>query len=383
MILLLDNYDSFTYNLYQAIGPLCPDVQVVRNDKITIDEMEKMGLQALIVSPGPGYPSSAGISEEAIRHFSGKIPILGICLGHQAIGEAFGGRVVPAIQLMHGKASSVTLLKRDPIFAGLPETVEVARYHSLIVQRESLPDTLEMLAEDEVGQIMAVKHKEHLTYGLQFHPESILTGCGGRMLENFLNLVPNLSVTPLNTPQSEIPPAQRNALKPYIFKAIEGENLTREEAFDAMTCIMNGGATNAQIGSFLTALRMKGETTEEITGFTQVMRKKDVYKRQVMTWDSEYDTFISNKEGVKKPYTAYVKIAFDVPEDRNFLVYIDEVKIEGVFAETSDSGICLSDGIAPYNVAFQKPYTFTPAEPANNYPDDGVKMTDGYIARCV
>ena len=274
MILLLDNYDSFTYNLYQAIGPLCPDVQVVRNDKITIDEMEKMGLQALIVSPGPGYPSSAGISEEAIRHFSGKIPILGICLGHQAIGEAFGGRVVPAIQLMHGKASSVTLLKRDPIFAGLPETVEVARYHSLIVQRESLPNTLEILAEDEVGQIMAVKHKEHLTYGLQFHPESILTGCGGRMLENFLNLVPNLSVTPLNTPQSEIPPAQRNALKPYIFKAIEGENLTREEAFDAMTCIMSGGATNAQIGSFLTALRMKGETTEEITGFTQVMRKK-------------------------------------------------------------------------------------------------------------
>ncbi|PWL44140.1 MAG: bifunctional glutamine amidotransferase/anthranilate phosphoribosyltransferase [Clostridiales bacterium] len=274
MILLLDNYDSFTYNLYQAIGPLCPDIQVVRNDKITIDEMEKMGLQALIVSPGPGYPSSAGISEEAIQHFSGKIPILGICLGHQAIGEAFGGKVVPAIQLMHGKASSITLLKRDPILAGLPESIEVARYHSLIIQRESLPDTLEILAEDEVGQIMAVKHKEHLTYGLQFHPESILTGCGGRMLENFLNLVPNLSVTPLNTPQSEIPPAQRNALKPYIFKAIEGENLTREEAFDAMTCIMSGGATNAQIGSFLTALRMKGETTEEITGFAQVMRKK-------------------------------------------------------------------------------------------------------------
>lgn len=274
MILLLDNYDSFTYNLYQAIGPLCPDIQVVRNDKITIDEMEKMGLQALIVSPGPGYPSSAGISEEAIRHFSGKIPILGICLGHQAIGEAFGGKVVPAIQLMHGKASSITLLKRDPILAGLPESIEVARYHSLIIQREGLPDTLEILAEDEVGQIMAVKHKEHLTYGLQFHPESILTGWGGRMLENFLNLVPNLSVTPLNTPQSEIPPAQRNALKPYIFKAIEGENLTREEAFDAMTCIMSGGATNAQIGSFLTALRMKGETTEEITGFAQVMRKK-------------------------------------------------------------------------------------------------------------
>ena len=113
---------------------------------------------------------------------------------------------------------------------------------------------------------------------------------------------------------------------------------------------------------------------------TALMRLSDSV---VMTWDSEYDTFISNKEGVKKPYTAYVKIAFDVPEDRNFLVYIDEVKIEGVFAETSDSGICLSDGIAPYNVAFQKPYTFTPAEPANNYPDDGVKMTDGYIARCV
>lgn len=277
MILILDNYDSFTYNLYQAIGPLCPDVQVVRNDKITIEEMEKLPLQALIISPGPGYPAAAGISEEAVRHFSGKIPILGVCLGHQAIGETFGGKIVPATQLMHGKSSNVKLLKRDPIFAGLPETVEVARYHSLIVERESLPECLEILAEDEVGQIMAVKHREYPTYGLQFHPESILTGLGGRMLENFLNLVPNLSVTPLNTPASEIPPAQRNALKPYIFKAIEGESLTREEAFDAMTCIMSGGATNAQIGSFLTALRMKGETTEEITGFAQAMRKKGRY----------------------------------------------------------------------------------------------------------
>ena len=185
MILILDNYDSFTYNLYQAIGPLCPDVQVVRNDKITVDEMEKMNLQALIVSPGPGYPSSAGVSEEAVRRFSGKIPVLGVCLGHQAIGEAFGGKIVPAIQLMHGKSSNVKLLKRDPIFAGLPETVEVARYHSLIVERESLPDCFEILAEDEVGQIMAVKHKDFPTYGLQFHPEYILTGLGGRMLENF------------------------------------------------------------------------------------------------------------------------------------------------------------------------------------------------------
>ncbi len=274
MILILDNYDSFTYNLYQAVGVLCPDVQVVRNDQITVAEMEKMGLQALIVSPGPGYPSSAGVSEAAIRHFSGKIPVLGVCLGHQAIGEVFGGKVVPAIQLMHGKSSDIRLLKRDPIFAGLPERVEAARYHSLIVERDSLPDCLTILAEDEVGQIMALKHREHLTYGLQFHPESILTGLGGRMLENFLNLVPGLSITPLNTPQSEIPPAQRNALKPYIFKAIEGENLTREEAFDAMSCIMSGGATNAQIGSFLTALRMKGETIEEITGFAQVMRNK-------------------------------------------------------------------------------------------------------------
>lgn len=274
MILILDNYDSFTYNLYQAIGPLYSDVQVARNDKITVDEMEKMNLQALIISPGPGYPGEAGISEEAIRRFSGKIPVLGVCLGHQAIGEVFGGKVVPTIQLMHGKASSVRLLKRDPIFAGLPESVEVARYHSLIVDRQSLPDCLEILAEDEVGQIMALKHKDFPTYGLQFHPESILTGMGARMLENFLNLVPNLAVTPLDTPQSEIPPAQRNALKPYIFKAIEGENLSREEAFDAMTCIMSGGATNAQIGSFLTALRMKGETTEEITGFARVMRKK-------------------------------------------------------------------------------------------------------------
>lgn len=273
MVLFIDNYDSFIYNLYQQIGQICKDIQVVRNDEITIKEIEKMPLDALVISSGPGYPKDAGISIQAIRHFNGKIPILGIGLGHQAIGEAFGGKIVPAKQYIHGGLSRLNY-RPSILFAGITGMSEVVCYHSLVVERESLPNVLEPLAEDEMGQIMALKHKEYPTYGLQFHPESILTDCGRRILENFLTLIPSLSVTPLDTSLEEIPISERNALKPYLFQVIDGHDLTCEQAFQAMTYIMNGGATSDQIDSFLTALRMKGETIDEITGFTQVMRKK-------------------------------------------------------------------------------------------------------------
>ncbi len=274
MILLLDNYDSFTYNLYQQIGQLYEDITVIRNDKITVQEITRMQPQAIIISPGPGYPQNAGVSVAVVQNFSGKIPILGVCLGHQAIAQGFGGKIVRAKQLMHGKASNISVDNSCTLFKHLPQTVSVARYHSLIAEQATLPKCLTVTATDEVGQIMALAHNEHPTYGVQFHPESILTKDGMQMIENFLCYVAKLNITPLHAEKNQLPPAQRNALKPYIFKVIEGANLTEQEAYDAMDCIMNGCATDAQIGSFTTALRMKGETVDELTGFAKVMRQK-------------------------------------------------------------------------------------------------------------
>ncbi|MDF2567916.1 MAG: Anthranilate phosphoribosyltransferase [Oscillospiraceae bacterium] len=272
MILLIDNYDSFTYNLYQAIGQLYEDIKVVRNDEITIEEIEKLSPEALVISPGPGFPDSAGISIDAIKHFSGKFPILGVCLGHQAIAEAFGGKIVHADAPLHGKKSEITLDTSCPLFSGLPEKITVGRYHSLVAEKRSLPESLSVVAEDDKGNIMAIRHKSDPTYGVQFHPESILTPVGNNMVSNFLSIIAGLKITLPTAPS--IPPEKRNALKKYIFKVIEGEHLTEEEAFAAMDCIMSDGATNSQIGSFLTALRMKGETIDEITGFARVMRQK-------------------------------------------------------------------------------------------------------------
>ncbi len=273
MILLIDNYDSFTYNLYQYIGEMYKDIQVVRNDEITVDEIEKLAPQALIFSPGPGYPKDAGITVDAIRAFSGKLPILGICLGHQSICEAFGGTIVRAKVLMHGKASRMTIDQTCPIFANLPREVSCARYHSLIVQESDFPECLKVTARDEDSQIMALAHREHQTYGLQFHPESLLTDEGKLMLANFLNLIPGVSVSV----PTGMKPAPKTALCQYVTKAVEGESLTEEEAAAAMDIIMSGGATNAQIAALLTALRMKGETVAEITGFAKGMRAKGIH----------------------------------------------------------------------------------------------------------
>ena len=186
MILLIDNYDSFSYNVYQLIGSVEPDIKVVRNDEYTVKEIEAMRPEALIISPGPGKPSDAGICIEAIRYFVGRLPILGICLGHQAICEVYGATITYAKKLMHGKMSVAALDTECPVFAGIGETAEVARYHSLIAQKETIPECLQVIATTDDGEVMGVKHKEAPTYGLQFHPESILTPKGIDMLKNFL-----------------------------------------------------------------------------------------------------------------------------------------------------------------------------------------------------
>jgi anthranilate synthase/phosphoribosyltransferase len=271
MILLIDNYDSFTYNLYQAIGVLNPDIKVVRNDEITIEEIEKLDPQALVVSPGPCYPKDAGISVEAIRHFSGKLPIFGVCLGHQSIAEAFGGHIVHAAEQMHGKQTAIDIDNTQPIFKGLKNKVDAARYHSLIVEKETLPDCLEVIGTDDRGQIMALKHCEHATYGVQFHPESILTDYGSAIIANFLRIA-GIDVT--GSQVNVLPDSERTELKPYISKVVDGQHLTREEARDAIDIIMGDRATNAQTAALLTAMRMNVETIDEITGCAQGMRDK-------------------------------------------------------------------------------------------------------------
>ena len=190
MILLIDNYDSFSYNLFQLVGTLNPGIRVVRNDLLSVPEIEALSPEAILLSPGPGRPADAGICEEAVQKLSGKIPILGVCLGHQAICEAFGGTVGYAKALMHGKSSLTKLAPSCPLFRDLPPEIPVARYHSLAA-KEPLPPDLEAAAVAEDGEIMALQHKTHPTFGLQFHPESILTPDGKTILKNFLTFAQN------------------------------------------------------------------------------------------------------------------------------------------------------------------------------------------------
>ena len=186
MILLIDNYDSFSYNLYQLVGSLDPDIRVVRNDAVTVADIRRLHPSRLILSPGPGRPADAGVCEEAVRALAGELPILGVCLGHQAICEAFGGVVSYAKELMHGKPSQVKLDLDCPLFRGLPATIQAARYHSLAAVEDTLPDCLAVTARTDDGEVMAVQYKGRPVYGLQFHPESILTPMGGQILKNFL-----------------------------------------------------------------------------------------------------------------------------------------------------------------------------------------------------
>ncbi len=187
MLLMIDNYDSFTYNLVQYFGELGQDLKVYRNNKISIPEIERMKPDRIVISPGPCTPKEAGISIDVIRHFTGKVPILGVCLGHQSIGEAFGGDVIRAPYLMHGKTSMIHHDGKS-IFKGLPNPFEATRYHSLIIKRETMPPVLEISAWTDDGIVMGVRHKQHRLEGVQFHPESILTGVGKDLLRNFLKL---------------------------------------------------------------------------------------------------------------------------------------------------------------------------------------------------
>ncbi|MDY6844480.1 MAG: aminodeoxychorismate/anthranilate synthase component II [Thermodesulfobacteriota bacterium] len=185
MILMIDNYDSFTFNLVQYLGELGEEVITYRNDKTTLEKIERLSPQYIVISPGPGIPRHAGLSVEIIRTFSGKIPILGVCLGHQAVGDAFGGKVVGAKHIMHGKTSQVTHNEKG-IFDGIPNPFVATRYHSLVIDKNTLPDCFDITAESEDGEIMGVKHKKYSVNGVQFHPESILTGEGKNILKNFL-----------------------------------------------------------------------------------------------------------------------------------------------------------------------------------------------------
>jgi len=186
MLLLIDNYDSFTYNLYQYLSELGQEVVVIRNDKTSIQEIEKMAPERIVISPGPSTPLQAGISNEVIKHFGSALPILGVCLGHQCIGYSYGGFISQAKQIMHGK-SSLVHHANEGVFAGLPDPFSAIRYHSLVVKREGLPDCLEISAWTDDGTIMGLRHREHPVEGVQFHPESFMTQNGKEILKNFLN----------------------------------------------------------------------------------------------------------------------------------------------------------------------------------------------------
>ena len=196
MILMIDNYDSFTYNLVQYLGELGADVRVYRNDQITVAEIQRLAPAKIVISPGPCTPTEAGISCDVIREFAGRVPLLGVCLGHQCIGEVFGGEIVRAPALFHGKTSMI-YHDGKTIFRGLPRPFEATRYHSLVIRRETLPDCLELSAETDDGVIMGVRHRELLVEGVQFHPESILTREGKQLLANFLSQAPTVELEAL------------------------------------------------------------------------------------------------------------------------------------------------------------------------------------------
>ncbi len=265
MIAVIDNYDSFTYNLVQYLGELGAEVRVFRNDEITVPELAAMNPAGIVVSPGPGGPDGAGISLEAIRLFSDRVPVLGVCLGHQCIGQAFGGKIVHARTLMHGKTSKIRHNGKG-VFSLIENPMTATRYHSLAIDRASLPQELEMSAESEDGEIMGVRHVSRPVFGVQFHPESILTQYGMRILENFLSMI---------DPRQPVLRCFSN-IREAISEVAAKKHLTADGMRDAMWMIMGGEATPAQIASFLSCLAMKGETTAEIAAAVGVMRQKAI-----------------------------------------------------------------------------------------------------------
>ncbi len=269
-VVLIDNYDSFTYNLAQYLGELGAEVMVFRNDAVTIEQIEALQPTHLVISPGPGTPADAGISNEVIRRLGPRIPVLGVCLGHQCIAEVFGGRVVRAPRLMHGKTS---LIQHDGkgLFAGIPDPFQATRYHSLIVQTP-LPAILEVTATTPEGEVMALRHRHYPIFGVQFHPESVLTQHGKDLLLNFLSLKRQTAAGEPGPAVSAHSSKEVPMLQPFLAKVIYFQHLTASEAEEAMRIIMSGQATPAQIGAYLVALRMKGETVDEILGSARAMR---------------------------------------------------------------------------------------------------------------
>jgi anthranilate synthase/phosphoribosyltransferase len=256
MVLVIDNYDSFTYNIVQGLMSLGQKVLVYRNDAIDPDKAEELDFDYLVISPGPGSPSTAGCSMEMIRRFAGRKPILGVCLGHQSICEAFGGEIVRAKRLMHGKSDMISHDGKS-LFSGMPNPLRVIRYHSLAAEESSLPDELFISARASDGEIMAVRHKTMRVEGVQFHPESIGTEDGMRILSNFLSGVDELPQT-----------------KTILRKLRSAENLTFEESSFAMEQLSTGRLSSAQSGAMIAALSVKGETVDEIAGFVTVLRGK-------------------------------------------------------------------------------------------------------------
>jgi len=257
MILIIDNYDSFTHNLFQYFKEITDqEVRVVRNDKITVEEVEQLNPAYLVISPGPGRPEEAGISEELILRFMGRIPILGVCLGHQAIGHALGGRIIQASRIVHGKAEDISVDGKG-IFRSIPSPTKFTRYHSLAVDEESLPDELEVSARSADGQIMGLRHKSYILEGVQFHPESIASEEGKKLLRNFLNY----RREPFDAAAS-------------LQKLVDSENLPLEDAGKFMEELTDGNLSDMQIAAFLTALAAKGPAPEEIAGCARVLQRK-------------------------------------------------------------------------------------------------------------
>ena len=257
MIVMIDNYDSFTYNVYQYLSELTDhEIRVFRNDKTTVEQIEALSPESIVISPGPGRPEDAGISLSVVEYFAGKVPILGICLGHQVIGQAFGGKIVQARHIVHGKTDSITLDSKG-LFRTIPSPSTFTRYHSLVIDRDSVPDELEVTSWSTDGEIMGVRHREYLVEGVQFHPESVASDYGRELLRNFLNY----RREPL-------------AHKKMLTKVIGREDLSREEAAGFMRELTEGNLSHSQIAAYLIALNAKGIVSEEIAGCASVLQEK-------------------------------------------------------------------------------------------------------------
>ncbi len=272
MILLIDNYDSFSYNLYQMVGMIDPDIKVIRNDEMSVEEIRALHPSRIILSPGPGRPEDAGICMEAARKLGPEIPILGVCLGHQAICAAFGARISYAKELMHGKPSDVRLDPDCLLFKGCPEIVPAARYHSLAVVEETIPDCLTVTARTLDGEVMAVKHRDYEIYGVQFHPESIMTPDGETMLRNFILYDGKTKTEHTDQSDKNKEKEMESMIKEAIKKLADRKDLTYDEAEACVNEIMDGTTSQVETAAYLMGLEVKGETTDEIAAAANAMR---------------------------------------------------------------------------------------------------------------